>query len=186
MAFSRRIGSAADGKAGIDQASEFPASDRSGNVVRDRCRLETYWRKATARIRTDATIQITDQNSAGIPVALAMFKASVGTVVAKGVDRKKTFFRSSKAFSTHCTARRLTRKVATRAEANRATANRPADKSTPAINVKGRPLNEAHVPANIGLTTPKIVVSASTTTAEPRSTMRAATERRIRTNNNAP
>ena len=115
-----------------------------------------------------------------------MFSASVGTVVANGDEGKNTVFRSSKAFKTHCTARKLTRKVATRAEANRATANNPTDISTPASNVKGRPPSEPQVPATKGLTTPKIAVSANTTTAEPTRTRRAATERRISTRSSAP
>src|SRR4029077_18502091 len=128
----------------------------------------------TARIKTDSAIQSTAQNIAGIPVAFAMFSASVGTVVAKGEDRKNTVFRSSRAFRTHCTASKLTRKVATFAEAKRATASKPTDSRPPASNVKGRPPSEPHVPLIRGLMTPKIVVSASTTIDEPNNTTRAA------------
>src|ERR1041385_7558102 len=85
----------------------------------------TYCLTATARIKTESAIQSTAQNIAGIPVALAIFSASVGTVVAKGEDRKNTVFRSSRAFKTHCTASKLTRKLATFAGAKRATANKP-------------------------------------------------------------
>src|SRR5213079_1070813 len=113
-------------------------------------------------------IQTVAQIRAGMPVAFAMLSASVGTVAANGDDRKKTVFRSSKAFKTHCTAKRLTTKEATRAEAKRATANRPIDKSTPANRVKGSPLSESQAPANKGFTTPKIIVRASTIPAEPR------------------
>src|SRR2546430_17230760 len=144
-----------------------------------------YCRTVTARIRTDE-IQTIDQTIAGTPVAFAMFSASVGTVVANGDERKKTVFKSSRAFKTHWTARKLTRKVATRAEANRATAKRPTDISTPASKVKGSPLSEPQVPAMTGLTTPKIVVNANTTAAEPTRTRRAATDRRISTSSSAP
>src|SRR5947207_10553564 len=130
-----------------------------------------------------ATIQTPAQMTAGIPVALRMFSASVGTLGANGDDKNRTFFKSSNAFKTHCTASKLTTKVATRAEANRATANSPAVNKTQANKVKGSPLNESQAPANSGLMTPKIIVNASTTAAEANSTMRAATARRISTSN---
>src|SRR5215813_15333497 len=145
---------------------------KSGIEANDFWREATYCLSATARIKTDVAIHKVAQISAGTPVALAIFKASVGTVAAKGDDRKKTVFRSSSAFRTHWTANKLTTKVATRAEANRATRNRPADNSTPANRVKGRPLRDSQTPANSGLITPKIIVSDSTSTAEPKSTMR--------------
>src|SRR5947207_3254745 len=159
---------------------------RSGIEANARCREATYWRIATTRIRTDIAIHNVAQTTAGTPVAFAIFRASVGTVAANGEDRNKTVFRSSSAFKTHCTANKLTTKVATRAEANRATANSPAVNKTPANKVKGSPLNESQAPANSGLMTPKIMVNASTTAAEPNSTMRAATARRISTSNKAP
>src|SRR6185295_14620438 len=83
------------------------------------------------------TIHITAQTTAGVPVAFAMFTASVGTAGAKGVDRKKTVFRSSSALSMHWTARKLTKNVATRAVVYFATATRPTDNSVPARIVKG-------------------------------------------------
>src|SRR5215510_10868469 len=104
---------------------------RSGVAAKARWREATYCFKATIRISTDRAIQSVAQMNAGTPVAFAMFRASVGTVAAKGEDRKKTVFRSSSAFKTHCTASRLTTKVATRAEAKRATAKSAADKRTP-------------------------------------------------------
>ena len=39
--------------------------------------------------------------TAGTPVALAMLVASVGAAGANGDERKKTVFRSSRAFRTH-------------------------------------------------------------------------------------
>src|SRR6476620_5294755 len=120
----------------------------------DFCREATYCLIATSRIKTENAIHKPAQKIAGTPVVLAMFTASVGTVAAKGDERKKTVFRSSKAFRTHCTARRLTTKVATRADAKRATAKRPAARSTPANKVKGSPLSESQAPANNGFTTP--------------------------------
>src|SRR5215471_17685393 len=152
----------------------------------DERRDPTYCFTAIARIRTEAAIHRTDQNSAGIPVALAMLSASVGTVAANGEERKKTVFRSSRAFSTHCTARKLTRKVATRAEAKRATANNPADISTPATSVNGRPLSEPQVPANISLMTSKIVFSEKKKSEDPTRNRRAATEPPNSTNSHGP
>ena len=93
---SRRIAAAAEGKAGIDQASEVPASVRSDRPPKDRLRDEMYWRKATARMATDAIIQTTDQNTAGMPVALAMFKASVGTFAVNGVEKRTPFSNPAK------------------------------------------------------------------------------------------
>src|SRR5436853_1082431 len=175
-----------DGSAGTLHISAVRSRARSFTPANDfRCDA-TYCPTATARIKTDSAIQRTAQNIAGIPVAFAMFSASVGTVAAKGDDRKNTVFRSSRAFKTHCTASKLTRKVATFADAKRATANKPTDNRPPANNVNGTPLTEPHVPLIKGLMTPKIVVSASTTTDEPSNTTRAAIERRIRTSSVAP
>src|SRR5437870_13607703 len=103
------------------------------------------------RIPNAIAIQTMAQAIAGIPVALYMFTASVGTDGANGDERKKTVFKSSSAFSTHCTASRLTTKVATAGDAKRATATRPIAKATPAKSVKGIPLSELHDPAMIGL-----------------------------------
>src|SRR6185295_2323518 len=91
----------------------------------------------TARIPIAIPIQVTDQIKAGMPVAFAMFTASVGTVGPNGEDRKNTVFKSSRALSTHWTARKLTRKVATRARAYFATATNPTLSSVPARIVKG-------------------------------------------------
>src|SRR6185503_142759 len=103
-----------------------PASSvRSGTPVNDFCREATYCLIATSRIKTENAIHKPAQKIAGTPVVLAIFTASVGTVAANGDDRKKTVFRSSNAFKTHCTAKRLTTKVATRADAKRATAKSP-------------------------------------------------------------
>src|ERR1700738_2448458 len=124
--------------------------------------------------------------TAGRPVALAIFAASVGTVGPNGDERKKTVFRSSKAFRTHWTASRLKTKVATRALANLATATRPAARAMPAKNVNGIPVSELHDPDTIGLKSPKTVVRISIKTAEPASTMRAATARRIKQSKTAP
>src|SRR5437667_6808916 len=96
-------------------------------------------------------IQTMDQRIAGMPVALAMFKASVGTLGANGDERKKTVFRSSSAFKTHCTARKLTKKVAKRGLAKRASATRPTESSVPAISVNGIPEN---APDQTGLNSP--------------------------------
>src|ERR1043166_8319262 len=175
-----------DGSAGMLHASAVRSRARSLTPANDfRCDA-TYCLTATARIKTESAIQSTAQNIAGFPVAFAIFSASVGTVVAKGEDRKNTVFRSSRAFRTHCTASRLTRKVATFADAKRATANKPTDRSPPANKVKGRPPSDPHVPLIRGLITPKIVVSARTTIDEPNNTTRAATDRRISTSSVAP
>ena len=79
------------------------------------------------------------QTNAGTPVAFAMFTASVDAPGAKGDERKSTVFRSSKAFKTHCTARKLTKNVANLGRAKRATATNPAESNTPAAKVKGIP-----------------------------------------------
>src|SRR5450432_812886 len=129
-------------------------------------------------------IQTTVQKIAGMPVALYMFIASVCTLGAKGAERKKTVLRSSKAFKTHCTARKLTKKLATRGLANLARATRPTVNKAPAIKVKGIPESEVHV--MIGLNRPKISVKANTMAAEPNKTTRAATLRRISTSSTAP
>src|SRR5262249_327499 len=159
---------------------------KSGIEANDFWPEATYCLSATARIKTDVAIHKVAQISAGMPVALAIFKASVGTVAAKGDERKKTVFRSSSAFRTNWTTNKLTKKGGTGAEGNRATRNRPADNSTPANRVKGRPLKDNQAPANNGLITPKIIVNDITSTAEPKSTMRAATARRIKTRSSAP
>src|SRR5918993_1517429 len=96
-------------------------------------------RIASASIPRETAIQSVAQNTAGMPVALAMFTASVDALGANGEERKKTVFRSSNAFKTHCTARKLTKKVATRGFANLATATSPIDNSVPARNVNGTP-----------------------------------------------
>src|SRR5207302_5024813 len=105
---------------------------------------------------------------AGMPVALAMFTASVGTAGANGDERKKTFFRSSKAFKMHCIARKLTMKVAMRGLPNRATRNKAPAKTMPAKSVNGIPGSEPHDPATIGLKSPKTVVNRSINAAEPK------------------
>src|SRR2546421_2060080 len=135
-----------EGSAGTLHISAVRSRARSLPPANDfRCDA-TYCLTATARIKTDSAIQSAAQNIAGIPVAFAIFSASVGTVAANGDDRKNTVFRSSRAFKTHCTASRLTRKVATFAEANRATANRPTDKRPPASRVNGIPPTDPQVP----------------------------------------
>src|ERR1700704_6533213 len=113
--------------------------------------------------------------TAGMPVAAAMFAASVGTAGANGDDRKKTVFKSSRAFSTHCTAKRLNTNVATPALAKRATANNPTASAMPAKKVKEIPDSELQDPATIGVMNPNTVVRISITSAEAASTMRAAT-----------
>src|SRR4051812_30637121 len=170
----------------MEKALEPLLNDKSAVGPSEDRREPTYWRTATARIKTEVAIQRTDQNSAGIPVAFAIFTASVGTVVTNSDERKKTVLRSSNAFSTHWTARKLTKKVATRADAKRATANNPAEIIRPAASVNGRPPSVPQVPAMIGFTTPKMVVSTNTTPAEPTRTRRAATDRRISSSNSAP
>ena len=117
---------------------------------------------------------------------MAMFTASVGTLGAKGDERKKTVVRSSKAFRTHCTASRLTKNMANFGLVNLATANSPSDNTTPASSVKGTPESVPAVPAINGLINPKISVKAKIRTAEPSSTTRAATARRIRIKSNPP
>src|SRR2546423_13317842 len=95
-----------EGSAGMLHASAVRSRARSLTPANDfRCDA-TYCLSATATIKTDSAIQRTAQNIAGIPVAFAMFSASVGTVAANGEDRKKNVFRSSSAFKTHCTASR--------------------------------------------------------------------------------
>src|SRR5439155_15719696 len=108
-------------------------------------------RNATIRIANAAAIQTMVQMTAGMPVALYTFVASVGTAGAKGDERKKTVFKSSSAYSTHCTASRLNTKVATRALVNRATATSPTARAMPAKKVNGIPVSELHDPATIGL-----------------------------------
>src|SRR2546423_14393536 len=172
-----------EGSAGMLHASAVRSRARSLAPANDfRCDA-TYCLTETARIKSDNAIQSTAQNIAGIPVAFAIFSASVGTVAAKGEDRKNTVFKSSRAFKTHCTASRLTRKVATFADAKRATANKPTDISPPASKVKGSPPRDPHVPPITGLMTPKMVASTTTTMGEPAITRREATERRIRSGN---
>src|SRR5437879_13499271 len=92
------------------------------------------------------TIHTIVQMIAGMPVALAMFTASVGTEGANGDERKKTFFRSSRAFKMHCTARKLTMKVAMRGLPNRAMRNNAPAKAMPAKRVNGIPVSEPHEP----------------------------------------
>src|SRR5437868_5017259 len=96
-----------------------------------------------------------DQMIAGTPVACDIFTASVGTLGLNGDERKRTVFRSSKAFSTHCTANMLTTNVATRGEAKRATMNNPITSAIPATNVNGILESELH-PAINGLTKPNM------------------------------
>src|SRR5687767_8985164 len=96
-------------------------------------------RIARARITSAIAIQMTAHKNAGMPVALAMFTASVGTVGANGEERKKTVFRSKSAFKTHWTARKLTKNVATLALANLARATKPIEREVPARKVKGMP-----------------------------------------------
>src|SRR5438105_1863035 len=124
---------------------------KSGEAPNERVRDAAYCLSATSKMKIEMATQTTAQRIAGTPVAFAMFTASVGTLAAKGEDRKKTVFKSSSAFSTHCTASRLTTKVATRALANRATANSPMESSTQATSVKGSPAREPHVPARTSL-----------------------------------
>src|SRR5207244_13293508 len=88
---------------------------------------------------------------AGMPVALAMFTASVGTVGANGDERKKTVFRSSKAFKMHCTARKLTMKVAMRGLPNRATINNAPAKTMPAKRENGITVSGPHDVERVGL-----------------------------------
>ena len=116
----------------------------------------------------------------------AMFTASVGTLAANGDERKNTVFKSSKALRTHCTANRLTTKVAIRGRANRATAHKLIVKAKPANKVNGMPLTELHDPAMSGLTMPKIIVSTRMNAAEASNTILAATARRIKTSSSAP
>ena len=106
----------------------------------------------TARIPMAIPIQATDQIKAGMPVAFAMFTASVGTVGPKGEDRKKTVFKSSRALSTHWIARKLTRNVATRGRAYFATATSPTLSSVPAKIVKGS--EDVTTPDMAGLISP--------------------------------
>ena len=109
-------------------------------------------RIAKPRITNAITIQVMAQKKAGIPVALAMFAASVEMAGPNGDERKKTVFKSSRAFSTHWTARKLTKKVATLGPANLANAIRPTDRSVPASNVKGIP--ESAPPVTMGVKIP--------------------------------
>src|SRR6266404_412182 len=88
---------------------------------------------------TEIVIQTLAQTSAGIPVAFAMLIASLGNLGPKGVERKNTVFRSSRALRTHCTARKLRKKVASRELANFAMATRPRVNNDPAKSVKGMP-----------------------------------------------
>src|SRR5688572_15385621 len=97
-------------------------------------------------------IHSADQKIAGMPVAFAIFMASVGTEGANGDDRKKTVLRSSRALRIHCTARKLTKNVATRELARRATATRPNVSKVPASRVKGIP--DQPIPDITGLKSP--------------------------------
>src|SRR5258708_25698853 len=94
------------------------------------------------------------QITAGMPVATAILAASLGTLAPKGDDKKKTVFKSSSAFSTHCTASRLTTKVATRALANRATPTTPIARTSPAKKVNRTPVSDPHDPDTIGFISP--------------------------------
>src|SRR5882724_4173928 len=142
---------------------------------------------ANQRIPKDNTIQVTAQKNAGMPVALAMFTASVrdaSDAGANGEDRKKTVFRSKSALRMHCTARKLTRNEATLALANLATNTRPIETSVPATSVKGMPERAPH--ESRGFSNPKIRVSPKMSKPEPNNTKRAATVLRISTSSNAP
>jgi hypothetical protein len=97
-------------------------------------------------------IQVAAQKIAGMPVAFAMFTASVGTDGANGEERKKTVLRSSKAFKIHWTARKLTKNVARRAPAYLAMRIKPTTSDVPASKVKGIP--DHATPENTGLKTP--------------------------------
>ncbi len=101
-------------------------------------------RIARTRIAKAMAIQMMAQRNAGMPVAFAMFTASVGTLVSNGEERKKTVFRSNSAFRTHWTARKHTEKAANLALANLASATRPTDRDVPAIKVKGMPESAPH------------------------------------------
>src|ERR1043165_714506 len=115
-----------------------------------------------------------------------MFTASVGTVgpMAKGFEREKTVFRSKSAFKTHCTARKLTKKVATFALANLAIKTRPTEMNKPAKSVNGIP--DHALIEKIGLKNPKIIVKAKIRIPQDSRTIRAATAFRINSSNNAP
>src|ERR1044072_88987 len=106
----------------------------------------------TAKIPIAMLIHATDQNNAGIPVALAMLTASVGTGEQDGEEGKKTVFMSGSAFSTHWTARKLTRNVAARGRAYFATATNPTLRNVPARIEKGSA--EEPTPDNAGLINP--------------------------------
>src|ERR1051325_1894484 len=101
---------------------------------------------------TAIAIQRMAQTSAGMPVALAMLTASVGTEGANGDERKNTVFKSSRALSMHWTASRLTKKVATRGLAYLAIAIRPRLSSVPARIVNGSA--EETTPVMAGLMSP--------------------------------
>src|SRR5438552_8153459 len=114
-----------------------------------------------------------DQRIAGMPVALAMFKASVGTEGANGDERKKTVFRSSSALRMHCTARKLTKNEATLALANLATRTKLIDSSVPATRVKGIPESDDHEIR--GFISPNTIVRPKISKPDPSKTIRAAT-----------
>src|SRR6267142_879234 len=111
-----------------------------------------YSRIVTARIPNAIALQMIAQARAGMPVAFAMFTASVGTDGANGVDRKKTVFKSSKAFKIHWTARKLTKNVARRAPAYLAMRIKPTASDVPASKVKGIP--DHATPESTGLNNP--------------------------------
>ena len=119
-----------------------------------------------------------------MPVAVAMFTASVGTAVANDADKKKTVFKSNSAFNTHCTARKLTKNVATFLLANFAIKINPAEMARPANSVNGIPDQAAN--EKIGLMNPKIIVSAKMSTPHASNTTLDLTDCRIATSNNAP
>ena len=139
------------GKTGLLK-SPAPRSPNVISEVSPRFLVETYILIDTKRIPNAITIHIVAQNIAGMPVAFAMFMASVGTEGAKGDDKKKTVLRSSSALRIHCTARKLTKNVATRELARRATATSPTESRVPATRVKGIP--DQPIPDITGLNSP--------------------------------
>src|SRR5215210_3445102 len=97
-------------------------------------------------------IQIIAQKIEGMPVAFAILTASVGTLAPKGDERKKTVFKSESALRMHCTARKLTKKLAVPALAYLAMTMSPSVSTTPAISVNG--LKYPHIPFDKGFHNP--------------------------------
>src|ERR1051326_8500349 len=127
----------------------------------------------------ETTAQKSAQKIEGMPVSACMFPASVAA--SERIESVRRSRRLKREFRTHCTARKLTRKLRTRGPAYFAAASRPRVMTAPETTVNG--LNERFVS---GTRKPKTAVSAATMKAEPTSTAVAFTHLRTSQSISAP